>query len=104
MPNATRQNKRGGIELDALLTNGDTVGILEVKSTLHKDDVGTVHDIKIEKFRSFFHEYADKKLLVMVAGDLINPDALELAHQHGFVCLTPNNQKLAIDTSHARVY
>ena len=93
-----------GTELDALLTNGDTVGILEVKSTLHTNDVERVHERLIARFRTFFDEYADKKLLVMVAGELVNPDALVLAHECGFVCLTPDNKKVVIDASHARVY
>ena len=87
------------IELDALLINGTTVGILEVKSTLHRNDVLKVKDSLIPRFRKFYPEYQKKELAVMVAGELINPDAAELAHELGYIVLKPNNQGLSVDTS-----
>ena len=99
-PTATRANKRrGDIEVDALLLNGTVVGILEVKSTLHRNDVNKVKDLLIPRFRELYPEYQDKQLAVLVAGELINPDANDLAREMGFIVLSPNNQDLSVDDS-----
>ena len=99
-PTATRANKRrGDIEVDALLLNGTVVGILEVKSTLHRNDVHKVKNSLIPRFRELYPEYQDKQLAVLVAGELINPDANDLAREMGFIVLSPNNQDLSVDDS-----
>ena len=101
-PNVKRQGKTDGVELDAVLTNGSTVGILETKTVLHVNDVEKVQAKVIPAFRKHFGEFSDKTLMVMVAGELVNDDARALAYACGFVCLTHANQELAIDASHAR--
>ena len=87
------------IELDGLLTNGTTVGILEIKSTLHIKDVERVRDKRIARFREFYTEHSDKKLAVIVAGKLINPDAADLARELGYIILKPNHQGISVDAS-----
>ena len=100
IPNARRlKQKVVAIELDALLINGTTVGILEVKSTLHVNDVAKVREHLIPRFRRHYPEYQDKQLVVVVAGELINPDAVGLAHELGYILLKPNNQGISIDHS-----
>ena len=100
IPNAQRWRKKVvAVELDALLINGTTVGILEVKSTLHINDVVKVRDELISKFRDYYPEYRDKQLAVIVAGELINSDAAELAHELGYILLQPNNQGISVDAS-----
>ena len=100
IPNARRlKQKVVAIELDALLINGTTVGILEVKSTLHVNDVAKVREHLIPRFRRHYPEYQDKQLVVVVAGELINPDAADLAHELGYILIKPNNQGISIDYS-----
>ena len=100
IPNARRlKQKVVAIELDALLINGTTVGILEVKSTLHVNDVAKVREHLIPRFRRHYPEYQDKQLVVVVAGELINPDAADLAHELGYILIKPNNQGISIDHS-----
>ena len=94
-----REKKVVAIELDGLLINGTTVGILEVKSTLHVKDVERVRDKRIQRFRDYYPEHRDKKLAVIVAGKLINPDAAELARELGYIILKPNNQGISVDAS-----
>ena len=98
-PNLVRQSRDSGIELDALLTNGEVVAILEVKTRLHVNDVDAVYHKRIPVFRQFFREYRDKSLLVLVGGLSVNSDALTKAHEYGFICLQPDNQQLAVDAS-----
>ena len=100
IPNAQRRKKKVvTIELDALLINGTTVGILEVKSTLHVNDVEKIRDKLIRRFRDYYPEYQAKQLAVIVAGELINPDAAELAHELGYIVLKPKNQGIDVDAS-----
>ena len=87
------------IELDGLLINGTTVGILEIKSTLHVNDVKRVRDKLIRRFRDYYVEYQDRKLAVIVAGELINPDAAELARELGYILLKPSHQGISVDAS-----
>ena len=56
-------SKRAGIyDLDALLVNATTVGILETKSTLRVDDVLKVQNLLIPRFRKSFREQQHKDL------------------------------------------
>ncbi len=100
--NITRKTDSSGIELDALLINSEVVAIMEVKTNLHIKDVKEVYDKRIPNFRKIFSEYQDKDLLVIVAGLSIEKDALEKAHEYGFICLQPDNQQIAIDASHSK--
>ena len=100
--NVARKTDSSGIELDALLINSEVVAILEVKTNLHIKDVKEVYDKRIPNFRKIFSEYQDKDLLVIVAGLGVEKDALEKAHEYGFICLQPDNQQIAIDASHSK--
>ena len=99
---ANSQHWRKGVvmmELDGLLINGTTVGILEIKSTLHIKDVERVRDKRIQRFREFYAEHSNKNLAVILAGKLINPDAADLARELGYILLKPNNQVISVDAS-----
>ena len=99
---ANSQHWRKGVvmmELDGLLINGTTVGMLEVKSTLHFKDVERVRDKRVDRFREFYTEHSDKELAVILAGKLINPDAADLARELGYILLKPNNQGISVDAS-----
>ena len=104
-PRQVRQyGRRSGIEVDALLTNGEYVALLEVKSKVHVNDVETVFNKRIPAFRNFFHDYRDKSLLVLIGGNIFNSDALRKARDYGFICLTPDNQDLHIEAADFREY
>jgi cell division protein FtsB len=103
-PNTKRGSaKRGEIEVDGLLINGDYAGVLEVKTTLHLNDIEKIKE-KIPLFRAHFKEFADKKLVVVVAGKTVHKTARDKAHELGFVVLTPNGQKISVDNSHQQTY
>ena len=104
-PRQVRQHGRNdGIEVDALLTNGEYVALLEVKSKVHINDVEAVFNKRIPAFRNFFHDYRDKSLLVLIGGNIFNSDALRKARDYGFICLTPDNQDLHIEAADFREY
>ena len=103
-PRVIRQGRRGGIELDAVLTNGEVVALLEVKIKLHVNDVEAIYQKRIGAFRKYLREFNDKRLVVLVGGYTINLDALALAHRYGFICLTPDHQNLKIDAGAYRSF
>ena len=94
--NVSRQRRDGGIELDALLTNGELVAFLEVKTRLHRNDIEDIYHRRIPAFRKFMREFHDKALVVLVAGHSVNADALKRAQNYGFICLKPDHQKLSL--------
>ena len=100
------RKKRGGknIELDALLINGDSVALMEVKKKLHLNDVVKVRDNLIGRFRDLFPEHQAKRLLVLVAGESINADAETKALESGFVVLSFKARALHMQTQQARYY
>ena len=103
---ANVSKKRGGenIELDALLVNGDSVAIMEVKKKLHLNDVDEVHDKLIGRFRELFPEHRAKRLLVLVAGEIINADDVTKALEAGFVVLSFKARKLQMQADKVRYY
>ena len=104
LPRQEHQRGKRGVEIDALLTNGEYVALLEVKTKVHVNDVETVFHRRIPAFRNFFSDYRDKSLLVLIGGNIFNDDALAKARAYGFICLTPDNQDLHIEAADFRKY
>ena len=90
---------RGSLDLDALLISTTTVGILETKSTLRVDDVLKVHNALIPRFHKSFRDQQHKDLAVIVAGELILPNAADLARELGYILLKPGKQGIIADAS-----
>ena len=72
---------------------------LETKSTLRVDDVLKVQDSLIPRFRKIFREQQHKDLAVIVAGELILPNAAKLARELGYILLKPGKQGIIADAS-----
>ena len=99
-PKVKCYSRRAGIlDIDAMLVSTTTVGILETKLTLRVDDVLKVQNALIPRFRKSFREQQHKDLAVIVAGELILPNAAKLARELGYILLKPNNQGISIDAS-----
>ena len=93
------------MEIDGFLVNGDCVGYLETKTTLTVHKVREIVKIKLPRFRKLFADaIGGRKVLVIVAGEGVTKDARDLAHEHGFVVLSPDDDKIAIDASHSKLY
>jgi hypothetical protein len=90
MPSVQKRSGGQTIELDALgLVNGsrNEAFIVEIKSHLRPDGVEQLLAM-MQKFRSIFPEYADKKLFGILTAASASSDALHLAMQAGFYVLT----------------
>ncbi len=102
--NVSKTRRGENIELDALLVNGDSVALMEVKKKLHVNDVLKVRDKLINRFRELFPEHRDKRLLVLVAGESVNYDATIAALDAGFVILSFKARELQVQAQQARYY
>jgi hypothetical protein len=76
------------MEIDILLTNGDAVIIVEVKTTLKVSDVKEHIEKRLIPFKRFFPEYRDKKVYGAVAYIHKEEDADRHAYQQGLFVLT----------------
>ncbi|MGE0082925.1 MAG: DUF3782 domain-containing protein [Desulfococcaceae bacterium] len=78
-----RVRKQGGeMEIDVLGINGEYAVLVEVKSTLSPEDVNEFIE-KLKKFKKFFPEYADRKIVGAVAGIVMESDADKFAYRQG---------------------
>ena len=62
----THQNIKGKFEIDILAVNGEEIVVVEVKTTLRLKDVNYFIE-KLEKFKTAFPEYKNKKIYGAVA-------------------------------------
>jgi len=76
----------GIIEIDILGVNHEYVLIVETKSTLSIDDINEVLE-DLARFKIFFPEYQDKKIIGAVAGIEITGKADRYAYQKGLFVL-----------------
>lgn len=82
------QKHRGQIqeEYDLVMTNGNAVGIVEVKYKAHANDLDKL-DRKMQSFKQLFPIYQDFKQYGAIAAFHINEDAKKEALQRGYFVL-----------------
>jgi len=73
-------------EYDLVLTNGDSIAVIEVKYKVHPNDIKKVKR-KIENYRYLFPRDSNFKLYGAIAGFYIPSDAIEEAEKSGFFVL-----------------
>lgn len=81
-PRAEAHKQGETIEIDVLAVGEEHVVMVEVKSTLSVDDVKE-HLQELGRFKTFFPEYADRKILGAVAGIVIEHNVSRYAYQQG---------------------
>ena len=82
-------------EIDILGISGEYAVPVEVKSTLGPDDVREFLQ-KLEKFRQFFPEYADRKIIAAVAGIVIEGGADKFAYRQGLFVIAQKGESVKI--------
>jgi hypothetical protein len=73
-------------EYDILMTNGNSVGIVEVKYKAHEKDLDKL-ERKMRKFKTLYPLYKDYKLYGAIASFHIYEDAKKAALERGFFVL-----------------
>jgi len=88
--NVKRKNRRQNLEgeYDIILTNSESVALLEIKYKLHPNDIEKIVNKKIPVFKKLFPEKRDYKLYIGVAGLTIPDVSRKLAFDYGFFVLT----------------
>lgn len=83
-----QQKRRGKTqeEYDLVMTNGDSIGIVEVKYKVHQNDLQKL-ERKMHNFKKLFPIYNEYKLYGAIASFHINEDARVEALQRGFFVL-----------------
>ena len=98
---ATNMKKhRGKIqeEYDLVMTNGDAIGIVEVKYKVHENDLSKL-DRKMRNFKTLFPWFNDYKLYGAIASFHINDDAKKEALERGFFVLQRKGEVVQTDCS-----
>ena len=81
------QKHRGQIqeEYDLVMTNGEAVGIIEVKYKAHQNDLDKL-ERKMRNFKTLFPWFKDYKLYGALAAFHVNEVAKKEALERGFLC------------------
>ncbi len=91
-----RRRKNGKeIEIDILAIDGQYAVLIEAKSTLGVDDVKE-HLDRLDKFKSFFPEYADRNILGAVAGIVIDEGSDKFAYKSGLFVIAQSGESVKI--------
>lgn len=81
-PRMNAQKNGDHLEIDVFGVGDEHVVMVEVKSTLSVDDVKE-HLDALSRFKTFFPEYAERKLIGAVAGIVIDDNVSRYAYQQG---------------------
>ncbi len=92
--------QRGKIqeEYDIVMTNGEAVGIVEVKYKAHENDLKKL-ERKMQNFKKLFPIYEAYKLYGAIASFHINDDAKEAALNQGFFVLQRSGDLIHTDAA-----
>jgi hypothetical protein len=91
-------NKDGTMltQVDVFVENGEYALVVEVKTTLRKDDVD-YHLQRIQKLRGYLDERGDKRKLVgAVAGAVFHQGANDYAHKKGLYVLKQSGESAVL--------
>ena len=91
-----KAHKNGhGLEVDILAVNGKYAVLIEAKSTLGVEDVRD-HIDRLGKFKTFFPEYHDRKVVGAVAGIVIEEEADKFAYRNGLFVIAQSGEAVHI--------
>ncbi len=90
-----RRRENEQIEIDILALDTSYAVLIEVKSTLSVDDVKE-HIERLEKFKYFFTEYKDRKIMGAVAGIIIDEGADKYAYRNGLFVIGQTGDNVQI--------
>ncbi|MDP2903191.1 MAG: hypothetical protein Q8N96_08810 [Methylovulum sp.] len=92
------QKRRGKIEeeYDLVMTNGDAIGIIEVKYKAHENDLDKL-ERKMRHFKQLFPVYKTYNLYGAIASFHINADAKREALKRGFFVLQRSGKVVHTD-------
>ena len=96
--NESKQRGKLQEEYDIVMTNGNAIGIVEVKYKAHENDLGKL-ERKMRNFKTLFPVYQNYKLYGAIASFHINDDAKKEALERGFFVLQRKGEVVQTDCS-----
>ena len=97
--NSIRKNIKGMLtdhEYDIILVNGDSVGVIEIKSKLHFENVSTLRKTHIGNFKKNFPQYKGFKHYFALASMVTYPDLIETCKKEGVFLLTQKGDHIEL--------
>ena len=91
-------------EYDIVLTNGDTLAIIETKYKVRSKDVTKLVGENVEKFRKLFSEFNGYKIVLGIGGMSFEDKAIEQAQQNGVGIIKIFGDKVEFHTDEIRIY
>jgi len=104
--NVKRTNRRQNIEgeYDIILTNSESVAIIEIKYKFHPNDIDKAVNKKIPVFKRLFPEKKDYKLYIVIAGLSMPDDTKKRAFDNGFIILTQGGGQFNLEHDEIKPY
>jgi hypothetical protein len=96
--NESKQRGKLQEEYDIVMTNGNAIGIVEVKYKAHENDLSKL-ERKMRNFKTLFPWFNDYKLYGAIASFHINDDAKKEALERGFFVLQRKGEVVQTDCS-----
>ena len=94
--NETKRRGNTLEEYDIVMTNGESIGIVEVKYKAHEKDLLKL-ERKMRNFKKLFPVYANYKLYAAIASFHMNEDAKAAALERGFFVLQRTGKVIHTD-------
>jgi len=91
-------------EFDVVLENGDTIGIIETKYKVEKDDISELVEKKTTNFRKLFPMFSDYKIILGIGGMSFEEDAINVAKEKGIGIIKILGDKLEYYTENIKIY
>ncbi len=98
MKNSSKQRGKIQEEYDLILTNGDSLAIIEVKYKVHQNDLAKL-DRKMQNFKKLFPIYQNFKQYGAIASFHINDDAKREALERGYFVLQRQGELIHAESS-----
>ena len=104
--NKKRQIKALNIagEYDIVLTNGNTIAIIETKYKVRSKDITKLAGEKLEDFRKLFPEFSNYKILLGIGGMSFEDKAIDEAKENGIGIIKVVGDKVEYYTEGMKIY
>jgi uncharacterized coiled-coil protein SlyX len=102
--NIAYKGKKGEIEFDIALLNGNSITLIEVKNRIHPNFVKILAEERIEKFRKFFPEFSDYSAYLGIAGFSFSDEVLDQASRYGIGIIKQVGEGVEITAKNLRAY
>ena len=92
------------IEFDIMLYNGESVGIVEVKSKVHPGEIKSLTQSKVAGFKKDYPEQSQKKIYFGIASMVTNPPMIEEARKNQIFLMTQKGDHLEVINDQVKAY